>query len=61
MKLLGTGEKAKISIFMIWFCLNSKVAEEKIYTGVASPDSRELCKVSPKSELSFPIEPTKIL
>ena len=60
-KFLGAGEKAKISIFIIWFCLKGKVAEEKIYTGVSCPDSEGLWEVPAKSGSWFPIQPTKIL
>ena len=60
-KFLGAGKNAKISDFIRWFCLKGKLAEQKIYTGVTCPDSKELWKVSAKSELCFPIQPTKIL
>ena len=59
MNFLPAGEKVKISNFIGWFSLKDELPEEKIDTTVSSPDSDELRKVSSKSELWFPIQPSK--
>ena len=59
-KLLRTGEKVKISNFFGWFCLNEKLLEEKMDTSVSCADSKELWKVSAKSEPWFPLQYKKI-
>ena len=60
-KFPRAGKKTEISIFIRWFCLKGKLAEQNIYTGVTCRDSKELWKVAANSELCFPIQPTKIL
>ena len=59
-KFLQTGEKAKISNFIGWFRLKEKLLEEKMDTSVSCPDSKELWKISAKSEPWFPIQHKKI-
>ena len=56
---LRAGEKVKISNFIGCFCLKDKLPEQKIGTTVSSPDIEGLWKVSAKSELWFPIQPSK--
>ena len=59
MNFLRAGEKIKISNFIGWFSLKDKLPEQRIDTAVSSPDSEGLWKVSAKSELWFPIQPSK--
>ena len=58
-KFLQTVEKVKIWNFISWFCLKEKLPEQKIDIAVSCPDTEELWKVSEKSELWFPIQPTQ--
>ena len=58
-KFLQTGEKTEISNFVGWFSLKGKLLEEKMETSVSCPDSKELWKVSAKSEPWFPIQHKK--
>ena len=59
-KFLQTEERVKISNFFGCFCLKEKLLEEKMDTSVSCPDSKELRKVSAKSEPWFPIQHKKI-
>ena len=58
-KFHGAAEKVKISNFIGWFCLKDKLLEEEIDTAVSCPDTEGIRKVSAKSELWFPIQPTE--
>ena len=49
----------KISYFLGWLCLKDKLTEQKTDTAVSCSDSEGLWKVSAKSELWFPIQPSK--
>ena len=58
-KFVGAGKKAEISDIIGWFCLKHKLLEQNTDTTVPSPDTEGLWKVSAKSELWFPIQPTQ--
>ena len=58
-KFLQTGKKVEIPNFFRWFRLKEKLLEEKMDTSVSCPDSKELWKVSAKSEPWFPIQHKK--
>ena len=54
-KILETGEKVEISIFIGCFCLKDKYHEKKMDASVSCPGSEGLGKISAKSESWFPI------
>ena len=56
---LGASKKVEISNFIDWFCLKDKLFEQKNDTAVSCPETEGLWKVSAKSELWFPIQPTQ--
>ena len=56
---LRADKKVKISNFTSWFSVKDKFLEQKIDTAVPCPDTEGSWKVSPQSELWFPIQPKK--
>ena len=58
-KFLGPDERVGISNFIGWFCLKCKLLEENTNAAVSCPVTEVLWKVSAKSELWIPIQPTQ--
>ena len=55
------GEKVKISNFIAYFVLKTKLVQAKTFRGVSCHDTEGLWKVWGKTECSFPIQPPEKL
>ena len=57
----GMGEKVKISNFIAYFVLKTKLVQAKTFRGVSCHDTEGLWTVLGKTECSFPIQPPEKL